>query len=73
MTFEKYLKLSKDRFPENNYDVLLNLNMGWNRVDLIKKNAECLFIASEIDTEFSIETRRQLINLKQTGFVCFDN
>lgn len=67
--FETYFRLSCERFPENHYDKLIG--HGWNRVDLIKKNAECLFIAGEMDSELANATRDQLVHLRSEGTINF--
>ena len=70
MRFDKYFKLSCERFPEMNFDKIIN--NGWNRVDLIHKVAECLFVADETKTELAHETRDQLVNLSVNGVHCFE-
>lgn len=68
MNYKKYYDIACERFPDANYDMIPN----WNKVDMVNHIAKLLFIDSDVNSEFAIETRKQLLNLKQYGECCFD-
>lgn len=70
MKYEEYFKCVIEKYPHMHFDRIMN--SGWNRVDIIKKVAELMFIDGEVHTTIAIETRKQLVSLRDNGMHCFD-
>ena len=70
MKFSSYFKLSCEQFPRNHYDKIFG--SGFNRIDLIKENAQCLFINKDLYSCLAIETSKQLSRFKNTGTINFE-
>ena len=70
MKYSEYFKMACDEFPELNLAKIPKKELS--PVDVIKKVAVCLFIKGDIVSEFSLETKKQLINLHEFGVHIFD-
>lgn len=68
MTRDEYFKAVIESYPNHHFDILIK--HGLNKVDILKKVAELMFIDNETDSLLAEETRKQLINLRTDG-VCF--
>lgn len=67
MLYKDYFDMVCDKFPHMNFDMV-----HWNRVDFVKKVAECLFMNGTNRGLICKETRKQLRNLKDKGILIFD-
>ena len=70
MRFDDYFAAVVENYPDKHFDKIMDL--GWNKVDLVKKVAELMFIDKETETILAEETRKQLISLATDGVHCFD-
>jgi hypothetical protein len=69
MKYNVYVKLACERFSSYNLEKIPK--QVFNRVDLVHKLAEYLFLESEVESELANETRHQLISLKEKGVLNF--
>lgn len=70
MKYSEYFKMACDKFPELNFVHIPKYE--FSRIDVIKKVSMCLFIKGDIASEFSLETKKQLINFREFGVFVFD-
>lgn len=73
MKYSEYFKMACDKFPELNLVYIPKYEFfHLSRIDVIKKVAMCLFIKGDVVSEFSLETKKQLINFREFGVFVFD-